>query len=102
MSDEHSVAIAELVSEISDILCEALSIDCHRGNLVEVVVDGLGAIANSITPECGRVSPTRCPTGEGYVSSLTEAVMGVAGGLVQIANAIGDLANAVREAKEND
>lgn len=36
----------------------------------------------------------------GHVTSLTEAVMGITSGLTQVADAISDLASAVRESKE--
>ncbi len=62
-------------------------------NNFDKINDGLYVIANSITPASfvgGR------DANYGYVSSLTESVMGVTGGLVRIALAIEDLADAVR------
>lgn len=48
---------------------------------------------------CASVAaPGRDATG-GHVECLTEAVMGVTAGLVKIAEAISDLAEAVRQAK---
>jgi hypothetical protein len=52
------------------------------------------AIANAITPL--GAAPGTDASG-GFVSSLTEAVMGVSAGLSSIAEAINDLAMAVRE-----
>ncbi len=63
-------------------------------NDFDKIKDGLFLLANSITPASsfgGR------DANDGYVASLTEAVMGITGGLVRIANAIDDLADAVRE-----
>ena len=58
------------------------------------VLDRLGErIANAIG---GTGAPGHDATG-GCVDSLTEAVMGTTAGLVQIANAISDLAEAIRE-----
>lgn len=64
------------------------------------VVDALANIANAgfairtaITP---RAHPGRDET-DGHVESLTEAVMGITAGLVRIADALSDLASAVRE-----
>jgi len=51
-------------------------------------------IAAAITPQ--DVAPGNDATG-GTVASLTEAVMGVTGGLVQIANAIQFLAETINE-----
>jgi hypothetical protein len=50
-------------------------------------------IAEAITP---TASPGLDATG-GTVASLTEAVMGITGGLVQVANAIESLADAIRQ-----
>lgn len=58
------------------------------------IYDGLVTLARSITPLTAATG--RDATG-GTVLSLTEAVMGVTAGLVRIADAIGDLADAVRE-----
>ena len=60
----------------------------------ELLKSGLIAVADAITPL--RSLPGKDSTG-GYVSSLTEAVMGMTAGLTEIANAIADLAEAVRE-----
>ena len=50
-------------------------------------------IASAVTPSCAAGHDE---TG-GTVASLTEAVMGMTAGLVRIAEAISDLAEAVRE-----
>lgn len=67
------------------------------------VVDALG----SLSERAGRIANSiAAPVGAGrdavggVVASLTEAVMGVTAGLVQIADAISDLADAVREVKK--
>ena len=54
----------------------------------------LNAVANAITANDAMPGPDEIG---GRVSSLTEAVMGVTSGLVRIAQAISDLADAVRE-----
>lgn len=65
------------------------------------VVDALDSLARSTRLIAAAVTPTAVPgtdaTG-GTVASLTEAVMGVTGGLVRIADAIAELAEAVRDA----
>lgn len=58
-----------------------------------VLADALRKIANAITP---TVAGNRDATG-GHVESLTEAAMGISAGLVQIANALTDVAEAIRE-----
>lgn len=55
-------------------------------------------VANAITPIGSNACPGHDETG-GAVGSLTEAFMGVTAGLCKIANAITDLAEAVRETK---
>ena len=58
------------------------------------VLDRMGLrISNAIG---GKGSPGQDATG-GTVDSLTEAVMGTTAGLVRIADAISDLAEAIRE-----
>lgn len=59
-----------------------------------VVADGFTTLANSITPLSAMAGTDAAG---GRVASLTEAIMGVTAGLVKIAEAIGDLAEAVRE-----
>ena len=51
-------------------------------------------IANAITPL--GVGNGKDATG-GHIDSLTEAVMGITAGLVEISNSISDLAQAIRE-----
>lgn len=58
------------------------------------VADGLTKLARAITPLSALAGTDAAG---GRVESLTEAIMGVTAGLVQIADAIGDLAEAVRE-----
>ena len=59
------------------------------------------AVANGFTKLARAITPLSAMAGTdaagGRVESLTEAVMGVTAGLVQIAEAISDLAEAVRE-----
>lgn len=62
--------------------------------LMDELMDCATRIANSITP-VSAVQGT--DANGGSVGSLTEAVMGMTFGLVRIAEAITDLAEAVRE-----
>lgn len=58
----------------------------------DTVEQALHRVANAIMPDgMGR------DANDGYVASLGESVMGVTGGLVKIADAISDLAAAIRE-----
>ena len=60
--------------------------------LVTELTSAIRRVGAAITPNvCGGRDAT-----DGHVESLTEAVMGVTAGLVQIANAINNLADAVR------
>lgn len=67
--------------------------DPHE-DLAEVVGRGLRQIANSITPV--DAMPGRDPDGN-YIGSLTEAMMSLGGAFREVAGAIADLAEAVRE-----
>ena len=60
----------------------------------EVLYQGLRNIANSITPMSAAGSMDA--TG-GYVSSLTEAVMGHTKAVVRVAEALESIADALRE-----
>ena len=64
----------------------------------EEVCRALRAIADAITPAdtAGRLDATG-----GFVSSLTEAGMGIAAGLVRVANALESVADAIRELRTN-
>ena len=64
-------------------------------NNFDKINDGLYVIANSIWTPASSAGG-RDANG-GYVSSLAESVMGITGALVRIADAIEDLADAVRE-----
>ena len=66
----------------------------YESELSEAISDGLGNLAKAVTP-LGALAGTDAVGGQ--VESLTEAVMGVTAGLVRIADAISDLAEAVRE-----
>ncbi len=71
-------------------------------NLVDVihcVATGLDGVANAITP---RIAAAGRDAAGGHVESLTEAVMGVTAAASQIAYAINDLAEAVRETRSGD
>lgn len=61
---------------------------------IERIQWSLGRLANAITPL--DALPGTDDTG-GVVGSLTEAAIGITAGLVRIADAINDLAEAVRE-----
>ncbi len=67
-------------------------------DLGEAIVEGSRRIASAIT---ANAVPGRDEAG-GYVGSLTEAIMGVTAGLVAIAKAIEELAEAMRERDETD
>ena len=62
--------------------------------IANAVADGFTKLARAITPLSALAGTDAAG---GRVESLTEAIMGVTAGLVQIADAIGDLAEAVRE-----
>ena len=64
-------------------------------HIAESIGSGLRTIANSVTPLSAMPGEDASGT---YVSSLTEAVCGVTAGIMAIANAISELAEAVREA----
>lgn len=65
----------------------------------ESLIYGLKHLTDAITPISAL--PGNDAAG-GTVNSLTEAVMGVTAGLVRIADAISDLAEAVRERESVD
>ena len=69
----------------------------HKATLSEAIEEGLNRLSGSIT---SQGMPGTDATG-GTVYSLTESVMGITAALVQIADSINDLAEAVRETKEN-
>lgn len=58
------------------------------------LADRIGAVANAITPR--GLAPGHDATG-GTVASLTEAVMGMTAALVQVAEGLRDIAEAIRE-----
>jgi hypothetical protein len=71
---------------------------------VEKLVRAFGELDRAITP---RGSGNTLVTGGhdatgGYVTSLTEAVMGVTAGLCKIAEAIHGLSQSVRDTKDNN
>jgi len=66
----------------------------YESKVANAVAGGFSTLAQAIYPLSAL--PGQDATG-GRIESLTEAVMGVTAGLVRIAEAIGDLAEAVRE-----
>ena len=89
-------------SKIADVIKECFMSNIDNGpydekNLIDalfVLTYSLKRISTSIYPDdCG---PGRDANG-GSVSSLTEAVMGITGGLVKIADSINNLAEAIKE-----
>ena len=69
------------------------------------VVDVLADLAHSGNRIASAILPAGAVAGKdaagGTVDSLTEAVMGVTSGLVKIADAIHDLAEAIRDGNRN-
>lgn len=65
---------------------------------VQEVVSAVLRCASAITP---NIRGSNDETGS-HVESLTEAVMGMTAGLCQIANAIENLADAMREVHNDD
>jgi hypothetical protein len=66
------------------------------------VVKAIESLAYTTERIAEAITPVAMPghdATDGTVASLTEAVMGATAGLVQIAEAIHDLAEAVRESK---
>lgn len=60
----------------------------------EVLYQGMRNIANSITPMTASAS---IDAAGGYVTSLTEAVMGNTKAMVRVADALDNIADALRE-----
>jgi len=63
-------------------------------DVINYIAIGLDKVANAITP---RNAAAGQDAAGGHVESLTEAVMGVTNGASQIADAINNLAEAIRE-----
>jgi len=65
------------------------------------VVDVLDRLASHVVSVARAITPSEAVAGQdatgGHVASLTEAVMGLTAGMVQIASAIESLADAVRQ-----
>ena len=68
-------------------------------DLLEAIEQAGRKIAHAITP-CDACAGE--DANGGSVSSLTEAVMGVTAGLCRVADAISELAEAVRDQKESE
>lgn len=62
-------------------------------DVIEMVAENTKRISDAITP--GNASPAPCPSGDGMVGSLTEAVMGLTRAMTQIAGAIERVADAI-------
>lgn len=62
---------------------------------VESIAKSNRRIADAITPNLIGT----CPTGEGHVESLTEAVMGLTKSMMMIADAINNVASAIEDRK---
>jgi hypothetical protein len=71
--------------------------DNSLGGAVDDLAREVGKIADAITPT--HVAPGQDENG-GHVGCLTEAVMGVTGGLMAIASAIQELAEAVGNSRK--
>ena len=85
--------------EIADAIGDAFHSCGEYGeqNVVTAVIElaeTANRIAKAITPQDAAAG---CDATGGTITSLTEAVMGITGGLVQIANAIQSLAEAVNQ-----
>jgi hypothetical protein len=105
MSDELTEQFmglaADVMEEMKDIRSSLVRIDCAlrcEGDepllyALPEIATGIKAVANAITPI--GAAPGQ-DAGGGYVGSLTEAVMGVSGGLFAIAGAIDRLAAAIQ------
>ena len=61
--------------------------------VLELLADNAKRIAHAITPTDAAMGD--CPTGEGKVGSLTEAVMGLTRAMMQIASSIQSVADAI-------
>lgn len=88
---------------IADAIRDALLDPEQNGgpdNVAEYINRGLRAVAGSITPL--DAAPGEDATMTGQVGSLTEAVMGMTAGLCRIAEALSDVAEAIRETSNHD
>lgn len=108
MSDEHPVANAirnafgtdEYGNNISEAISNAflrhdenLEVETTIVDVIESLANNARMIAHAITPT--DASPGPCPSGEGQVGSLTEAVMGLTKAMMQIASSIQSVADAI-------
>ena len=96
VSNDTAGAIESLAESLSDAISESFrfggeNCDVDMPSAIIELAYRTEQIAQAITPPA---APGKDAAG-GTVTSLTEAVMGVTGGLVQIAEAIQELANAV-------
>lgn len=98
MIEQVADAIHDMVEELGmqvDRIGDALKDDNGEPWLASLpaIASGLQAVANAVTPLGDAPGQD---AGGGYVGSLTEAVMGISGGLFAIAGAIERLADAIR------
>jgi phage-related protein len=103
MSEEVAAAISDAFNTEYGTLIDAIVDSFQRGGesgdldlvgVVDVLAFRVKQIAAAITPQ--DAEPGKDATG-GTVASLTEAIMGVTGGLVKIADSIQALAEAVTQ-----
>lgn len=108
MTDDHPIAEAIREAFGSDLtsinVSEAIHDSFRRADngdqepativdAVETLAASTKRIADSITPS--NASPCDCPSGEGHVGSLTEAVIGLTRSMMSIAAAIERVADAI-------
>lgn len=91
---EQAARLADGVRDISN------AINSEDGICLAEAVDNIGnKIATAITP---RAIVGNTDASGAFVESLTEAVMGVTGGLCKIAEALHEVADAIRESNSQD
>jgi hypothetical protein len=108
MTDDHPIAEAIREAFGSDITSSSVSeaiYDSFRRadngdqepativDVIETLAESTKRIADSITPT--NATPCECPTGEGSVGSLTEAVIGLTRSMMSIAASIERVADAI-------
>lgn len=96
MAGEHLIANAIERTLISPNVSDS---NLEAANVVDAI-DKLAAAASNIA--YGLCDPNAAPgrdANDGTVGCVTEAIMGITGGLFRIAHAIEDLAEAIREGR---
>ena len=107
MTEDQLEQTTESLDEISNSLDRGLECECPRDHTASMAGEPYANIPSALVGLCDmaqRIAAAITPvvaggtdaTG-GHVESLTEAVMGITGGLVKVAEAIGALAEAIRE-----